>query len=192
MHAIPIPDSALQDTTLLDTFEEVLTTGARQNIIRDGELAPVAGLIGNNVHPGSDGGYCCYVALISHFMEDERGKDMLASVMPMLADRFSAFAVAIVTEAWAVDYEGEGLTLEDAQRDRAKYKSLGEHPNAVEVVNIAIETRQRSMVRSYPIERDADGNVTGLGADLNADKGEAGELQGRFANLLNPVPGGVN
>jgi len=186
MHAIPVPDSVANGGDLVAEFEGLLTDGARKNIVEHGELVPVIGLLGRNMHPDAPDGYCVYVMMINDFMDSEQGKNLLSTMLPQLAEKFGAFAFAMLCEAWTVD---RSVSEAEAVRFTGRLK---EHPDAIEVLSVMVETRQRNALRTYLIERDEAGEVTGLGADTSAGKGEPGPAQGRFANILKPLPGGVN
>lgn len=187
MHAIPVPDTVANGGNLVAEFEALLTDGARKNILEHGELVPVVGLLGRNMHPDApDDGYCVYVMMINDFMDTEEGKNTLSTMLPQLAEKFGAFAFAMLCEAWTVDRD---VSEAEAVRYTGRLK---EHPDAIEVLSIMVETRQRNVLRTFLIERDDDGTVTGLGADTSADKGNAGPAEGRFANILKPLPGGIN
>lgn len=182
--AVPLPDTL--DGSMLETFEKVVLTGAHQNIERDGVLEPVAAVLGRNMQGE---GYCCYFAAIGRYMQDERGKDAIAQALPQFAEQVEAFAFAMVTEAWTVHPVG---SRDEVEAIYAKYGSLAAHPDAVEVVSITIETRQRTKALALPIERDADSKFTGLGENMAEGWGDAKDIEGRFANFLKPLPGGLN
>jgi len=180
---VPMPDS--ESASMLDTFQRVIITGARTNMARDGFLTPVAAMLGRDL---KGDGWCCYFASLGRYMENEQGKEILAKVLPNLAERFGAVAFAMITEAWTVRVSDE-KSIADVY---ARYGSLQHHPDRIEVVSVTIETRMRASMISLPIERDEDGNFTKLGDDIAREYGEASEVRGRFANFLKPLPGGLN
>jgi hypothetical protein len=171
--------------SIMETFERIVTDGARANILRDGYLTPVAAMLGIDL---KGEGYCAYFVILGNYMNSTGGKDLLAKALPQLAEKMGAFAFSMVSEAWALTCDGQS----EADRIYEEYGSLGEHPDAVEVVNITIETRHGNAMRTYPIERDADGAVTGLGENMHKDLPGPGTVAGRFANFLKPLPGGLN
>jgi len=185
-HACPMGKTEFGADELV-VWEATFLKAARFNILTDGYLAPVVQILGRDARPGHESELCTYVISLAPLMKTAEHKRILACMLPKLCEQFQAMAVCVMMEAWTVT--GDGFSsLEATQAWKREHGSLENHPDAVEIVSVHLETKEKQEGRSYPVERDDDGKVTGLGEDTYKDTHHTVALYGQFTHLLHPVP----
>lgn len=128
-----------------------------------------------------------YFFTINPFMQNEGGKEALASIAPQILKKVGAHMCITITEAWMVS-GNDPKSMEAVQRWQERHGSLENHPDRVEVLNVLVESRVGSELYSYPMLRNAEGRCTGLGEDLSKGSavGATGRFTGWFGEPLDP------
>lgn len=114
-------------------------------------------------------------------------KELMAQVLPQVLSETRAFASLLITEAWMGKQPDADSPEEVMQRFR-EAGSVKDMEGSIEVLSTLFETKQKSSMRAWKIERDDEGNPS-AGEEVG-DGEDFGEAEGRFATLLHAKPGG--
>lgn len=124
----------------LDWLIGGLVDQVRQNLERDGHLAPVVFVIRTDKRE---------IDVVSGSMGSTKEKDYIAEAVRQRARRMQADAICLVTEAWSLPPED----APHAQKICEQYGSLSSYPGRIEIVAISIETTDGVWMAQAPITR---------------------------------------
>lgn len=108
-------------------FPRMIVTIAKKLLLSDGEVAVIANVLGFNPEDRSQ--MMHYLIPLWDFTSDERGKNVLAAVMPGTLKKLHAFCVVTVMEAWILT-GSEGKTMDEMRAEQRRYPDLAHHPTA--------------------------------------------------------------
>lgn len=143
---------------------------AKQNLIKDGELAPVTLIMAKDPESGEVG-----MGVLQMNMENQMTKDLDALRIKQLCSNEVVYGLIMMSEVWMAKAESkEEIESEDfvppSQRDDKE-----------ECLMCSFESTGESTMMMFDMIRDDDGNVV----DFKERDMEGTNFEGRFVNLLN-------
>lgn len=150
------------------TAPEVLAlVEAARFAVKQGQLPPIF-YIGNSKE----------VAVVGAFFETAEDKDNTAKAVRKMVEKMQATFVLFIAESWSLSDPEAAL---DYMNNRDKYKSVSDHPKAVEIVAFTLETlKEGDFMGIAPI---GAGRVLG-----DVRWMENPDVEGRFTKFMGDKP----
>lgn len=170
----------------VNQIEQWLLDQSLEALLTHGEVPPVVLLFAHG-KPGAPPTeeIWSFTADISGLMGSERNRDVLAHLMPRLAQQFDAFLAVLVTEAYGLVQVGGDY--EKARREAYQHGSLADHPDAREVLVLTVHTRSGTHMVTRAIDRDEKGEPTGISVIDAIEREGHRDLTGRMVDWLKPM-----